>query len=175
MPPDLGYQIRRANVANLQAAQMLGVEMEDDMIASGKWKREHQSRTMRNTTSIANNIDVMLQKLSNEVISLKKQINRPIYSFHQPYQEGSRHQNGGKTLQIPYTQQRLAIEAAPKRQNMCAFHLRADHDGDTCADMIRYKQMVDNKEQIVEYLESEYDHAPYGNSIKKFFEYELES
>ena len=36
MPPDLGYQIRRENVANLQAAQTLAVEMEDDMIASGK-------------------------------------------------------------------------------------------------------------------------------------------
>lgn len=50
-------------------------------------------------------------------------------------------------MQIPPIQQRLAIEGAPKRQNMCAFHLRADHDGDTCADMIRYKYMVDNKEQ----------------------------
>ena len=39
MPPDLGYQIRRENVANLQASQTLAVEIDDDMIASGKWKR----------------------------------------------------------------------------------------------------------------------------------------
>ena len=40
MPPDLGYQIRRENVVNVQASKKLAMEMEDDMIASGKWKRE---------------------------------------------------------------------------------------------------------------------------------------
>ena len=38
MPLELGYQIRRENVEKLQAAQTLVVEMEDDMIASSKWK-----------------------------------------------------------------------------------------------------------------------------------------
>ena len=70
---------------------------------------------------------------------MKKKFNNPIHSFHQPYQEGSRHPNGGKTLQIPHAQQRLGIEATPKRQNMCDFHLMTDHDGDTCANTIRYK------------------------------------
>lgn len=55
MPLDLGYFIRRANVANVQAAHTLVVEMEDDMIASCKWKREFQSGTMSNTTSTSNN------------------------------------------------------------------------------------------------------------------------
>lgn len=40
---------------------------------------------------------------------------------------------------------RLAIEVAPKRQNIYDFHLRTDHYGDTCTDMIRYKKMVENK------------------------------
>ena len=40
----------------------------------------------------------MLEKLSNELILLKKQINRPTHSFHQPHEEGSRNPNGGKTL-----------------------------------------------------------------------------
>ncbi len=39
MPPNLGYQIRRENVVNLQASQTIVVEMEDDMIASSKLKR----------------------------------------------------------------------------------------------------------------------------------------
>ena len=55
---------------------------------------------------------------------------------------------------------------------MCAFHLRADHVGDTCADMIRYRQMVDNKEQKIEYPESEDDHAPCGETKKYLLEYE---
>lgn len=72
MPFDLGYQIRRANIEKLEAAQTLVVEMVDDMIGFGKWKRDFQSRTMGNTTSISNNIEAMLQKLSNVLISLKK-------------------------------------------------------------------------------------------------------
>ena len=65
-PPDLGYQIRRANVANLQAAQTLIVEMEDNMIASGKWKRELQYGTIGNAASTSNNTYAMLQNFSNE-------------------------------------------------------------------------------------------------------------
>ena len=115
MPADLGYQIRRENVENLQATQILAMEMEDDMIASGKWKREFQSRTMGNIVSNSNNIEAMLQKLSNELISLKKQINRPSHSFHQPHQEGSRYSNGGKSFQIQPIQLRLEIESAHRR------------------------------------------------------------
>lgn len=58
---------------------------------------------------------------------------------------------------------------------MCAFHLRADHDGDTCVDMIRYKHMMNNKEQIVEYPKSEDDHTPCGDSKNFFLEYESNS
>lgn len=78
-------------------------------------------------------------------------------------------------MKIPTTQQRLAIEVAPKRHNTCAFHLREDHDGDTCADMTIYKQMEEEKEQRIEYLESEDGHAPHGDSINLFCEYELDS
>ena len=63
-------------------------------------KREFQFATVGNATSTSNNIDVTLQNLFNEVISLRKHINRPTHSFYQPCQEGSRHLNGGKTLQI---------------------------------------------------------------------------
>ena len=43
---------------------------------------------------------------------------------------------------------------------MCTFHLRLDHDGDTCANMIRYRQMMDRKDQTIEYPKSKDDHAP---------------
>ena len=57
----------------------------------------------------------------------------------------------------------LAIKVAPKRQNMCAFHLSANHNRDTCADIIRYNQILDKKEQTLEYPKSEDDHAPCGD------------
>ena len=60
MPPNLGYKIKRENVVNLQATQTLVVDMEDDMIASSKWKRELQSRTIGTATNTSNSTDVML-------------------------------------------------------------------------------------------------------------------
>ena len=72
MPPELGYRIRRANVVNLQVAQTLAVEMEDDMIASRKWKKEFHTGSTSSTASTSTSIEAMLQKLSNELIALKK-------------------------------------------------------------------------------------------------------
>lgn len=56
---------------------------------------------MSNTFGTSTNTEAMLQKLSNEIIFLKKKINRPAHYFHQPHQEGYRNPNGGKALQIP--------------------------------------------------------------------------
>ena len=58
---------------------------------------------------------------------------------------------------------------------MCAFHLSIDHDAYTCADMIRYRNMVDKKEKKIEYPKSEDDHAPCSDSENYFLEYELDS
>jgi hypothetical protein len=58
---------------------------------------------------------------------------------------------------------------------MCSFHLREDHDGDKCVNMIKYKKIMENKEQIVEYLESEDGHTPYGDSELLFLDYESNS
>lgn len=175
MPPELGYQIRRANVAYLQAAQTLAVEMEDDMIASRKWKKKFHTRTTSSAASTSTSKEVMLPKLSNDLIAFKKQVTKPTHSFHQPCQEGSRYQGRNKNLQIHTAQQRLAIEAPPKRHNMCVFYLRVDHDGDTCVDMIKYRQMEEEKEKRIEYPKSEDNHAPHGDSINLFYEYESDS
>lgn len=50
-PPDISFQIRRAHVANLQVAQTLEIELEDDLIAARKWKWEVQSDS--STSSIS--------------------------------------------------------------------------------------------------------------------------
>ena len=71
------------------------------MISSGKWNREFQSGTMGNIFNTSNSIEVMLQYLFNEFISLKKQITRHAHSIYQTHQEGYRNPNGGKALQIP--------------------------------------------------------------------------
>ena len=85
MPLELGYQIRRANVADLQTAQTLAVEMEDDMIASGRWKKDLHTGPSNSIAGTSNSTETMLQKLSNELIALKKQVTKPTHSFHQPY------------------------------------------------------------------------------------------
>jgi len=72
MPPELSYQIRRANVADLQTAQTLAIEMEDDMIASGRWKKDLHIGPSNSTPGTSNSIETMIQKLSNELIALKK-------------------------------------------------------------------------------------------------------
>ena len=79
MPPDISFQIRRAHVLNLQATQTLVIELEDDLIVARKWKQEILSGT--STSGSTNNMEVMLQKLSNKMISMKRQFGRPNPSF----------------------------------------------------------------------------------------------
>lgn len=38
IPPDISFQIRQVHVPNLKATQALVIELEDDLIAAGKWK-----------------------------------------------------------------------------------------------------------------------------------------
>jgi hypothetical protein len=58
---------------------------------------------------------------------------------------------------------------------MCAFNLKVDHDGDTCVNMNRYRKMEEEKEQRIEYPESDDDHALHGNFVNLFCEYESDS
>ena len=69
-------------MANLQASQTLAIKLEDDSIAAEKLKREMQSGTSTNNIpSIANNMKEMVQKLSNEMISMKRKMGKTISSF----------------------------------------------------------------------------------------------
>ena len=36
MPPGISFQLRRAHVADLQVAQTMAIELEDDLIVAGK-------------------------------------------------------------------------------------------------------------------------------------------
>lgn len=42
MPSEIGFLIRRQRVTDLNVAKTLAVELEDDLITAGKWKREVQ-------------------------------------------------------------------------------------------------------------------------------------
>jgi len=103
-------------VANLWATQTLAIELEDDLIAAGKWKIELQSGTPINIAiNTTNDTEVMLQKLSNEMIVMKNKMGKIVPSFYQPYQYVSRRQHEGKDLQLPPSQQNLSIKATPKK------------------------------------------------------------
>ena len=58
------------------------MEIEDDLIVARKWKKEIQNGKCTNSNSgSANNTKAMLQKLSNEMIAMKRQFGRPNPSF----------------------------------------------------------------------------------------------
>lgn len=47
----------------------------------------------------------------------------------------------GRLLLFPPVQQRLAIEAPPKKDSMCMFHLTSGHDGKNFLEMVRLMQI----------------------------------
>ena len=60
MVPDINYDLRRSHPTNLVDAQKKVIELEDDLISMGKWKRELQVKgSSSNTTSS----DEMILKL----------------------------------------------------------------------------------------------------------------
>lgn len=68
MPSEIIFLIRRQRVQNLAAAETLAVELEDDLITAGKWKREVQTASLQTSTSS----DPVIQRLTNDVITLKR-------------------------------------------------------------------------------------------------------
>jgi hypothetical protein len=72
----------------------------------------------------------MIEKLSNELVVVKRKLPRFNHSYQQSYQNPPRRNNDGKFPMLRGSQPRLAIEAAPKKGNMCVFHLTTDHDSE---------------------------------------------
>lgn len=83
MPSEISFLIHRQRVADLNAAKTLVVELEDDLIAVGKWKREVQTPNAQPSTSS----DPVIQRLMNDVIALKRQAPKVSTSYSQPYQD----------------------------------------------------------------------------------------
>lgn len=72
MPPDISFHLRRNIVADVDAAQRLDVELEDDLLAIVKWKQEMQ--TSKSQPSNPEKSNPLVQKLMNDVMTIKKQI-----------------------------------------------------------------------------------------------------
>lgn len=71
MPLDINYDLRRSHPINSIDAQKKAIELEDDLISVGKWKREFQ---VKGSSSNTISSDEMIQKLSNELTSMKRQL-----------------------------------------------------------------------------------------------------
>ena len=78
MPPDINYDLRRARPTDLADAQKKATECEDDLISAGKWKRELHAKGSSGSSSSS---EEMIQKLSNELVAIKKQLP----TFNNPY------------------------------------------------------------------------------------------
>ena len=69
MPPDINYDLRRARPTNLADAQKKAIECEDDLISTKKWKWELHAK---GNSSSSTSSEEMIQKLSNELVAIKK-------------------------------------------------------------------------------------------------------
>ena len=69
MPPDIAFPLKRENPPTIAASQALAIELEDDLLISGKWKKEVQIPNSQASTSSSN--DVLVQKLANNLIAVK--------------------------------------------------------------------------------------------------------
>lgn len=69
MPPDINYDLRRAHPIYLADAQKKVIECEDDLISTGKWKKELQTKGSSNN---ATSLEEMIKKFSNELVAMKK-------------------------------------------------------------------------------------------------------
>lgn len=116
----------------------------------------------------------------NDVISLKRQTPKASTSYSQPYQDIPRRYpnqqggGGGRQLQLPPIQQRLAIEAPPLKANSCVFHLTDEHDGSSCPEMVHFSQMISKGETILE-VDEGFSQIMLGNSEIHYMKYVSDS
>lgn len=170
MPLDIGFHLRRNPVADLTVAQNGEISLEDDLITTGKWRKDVQTPNMQPSTSS----NPVIKCLMNDVIALKRQLPKTNPTYQQPYQDIGRRQfnqpNSSRLPQLPTAQPRLAIEAPPRQTSMCVFHLTTDHDGATCPDMQRFLQMEATKDTLGEMTVEERASGVPGDSGTYFLE-----
>ena len=88
----------------------------------------------------------MIQKLSNELVAIKKQFPAFNNPYQRNYQNPPGRNNEGKFPQLTGPQPRLQIEATPKKGNMCVFHLTTDHDSESFPETARMMQLLSTNE-----------------------------
>ena len=117
----------------------------------------------------------MIQKLSNELVAIKKQLPRFNNPYQRNYQNPPGKNNEGKFPQLTGPQPRLQIEAAPKKGNMCVFHLITDHDSKIFPETTRMMQLLSTNELSNVTPTPETDSYQNGDSRNLFLEYESDS
>ncbi|KAH9318839.1 hypothetical protein KI387_020608, partial [Taxus chinensis] len=110
------YALRRANLAPLAEDKTLTVSAEDDLIMSGKLKKDpakYRSSSSSSSTP-GPNTDPLVQKLANDLIAIKKQLAQyaPYVDFLRRYFQPRNH--------FPTSQTRLALEGPPIRVHVNA-------------------------------------------------------
>ena len=93
MPLDINYDLRWAHPTNLEDAQKKAVEFEDNLIFIGKWKWELQTKGSSSNTTSSNE---MIQKISNELVVVKRQLPGFNNSYQWNYQNVPRRNIDGK-------------------------------------------------------------------------------
>ncbi|KAH9309611.1 hypothetical protein KI387_037522, partial [Taxus chinensis] len=107
--PKVSYALRRANLGTLILDQELAVSVEDDLIMSGKLKRDPpKSKSAASSSSTSGpNTDPLVQKLANDLVAIKKQL-----AQHAPYADVPR-RNFQPRNRLPAPHTRLALEGPP--------------------------------------------------------------
>lgn len=82
MPLDIGFHLR-SPVANVIAVHNRAISLEDDLITTGKWRKDVQTPNMKPSTSS----DPVIKCLMNYVIALKRQLPKTNPIYQQPYQD----------------------------------------------------------------------------------------
>lgn len=162
-------------MAYLAATQALVVEIEEDMIIVGKWKREVQIPNSQASTSGSTN--PIVQRLVNDMIQMKRQLPKPATPYQDIPRRNPNQGEGtfGKQSNILLGKQKLLIEGPSANiGNMYIFHLTDDHDGSSCPEMVRYHQMETNKENIVEMPNDEGTLGGPGDFMSYYLEYQLD-
>lgn len=117
----------------------------------------------------------MIQELSNELVVVKRQLPRFNHSYQWIYQNPPRRNTDEKFPHLTGPQPRLAIEVAPKKGNMCMFHLTTDHDSEIFLEPTRMMQLLSTNEMNTTTPCSESELYPNGDSRNLFLEYESDS
>ncbi|KAH9296698.1 hypothetical protein KI387_044278 [Taxus chinensis] len=105
--PEVSYALRRANLSTLVEDQTLAISVEDDLIMSGKLRRDPSKSKSASSSSSTPNTDPLVQKLANDLIAIKKQL-----AQHAPYADVPR-KNFQPRNHFPASQTRLALEGPP--------------------------------------------------------------